>query len=573
VFIFFDTFHDRRTGYYFITNPLGTQMDGRIQDDGRVTDNNWDAEWASAVRRLDDGWSAEFAIPLKALAFKPGEDQTWGFNVGRTRRSNLETSLWHGPVDNIARVSQAGEITGLHLELADTKRYMLIPYVQGSYQQAGARQGSAGIDIRYSLRPETLTSLTVNPDFAVIEADEEFVNLSRYEVRLDEKRPFFLETNARFQQRIPTFYSRRIQDIDVGGQLVSRNGPWDFTLLSARSPNVENPNAGPDENPLAVANYTAGRAEFGFLRSSTVALQAANRLLQGANSGSVSLDTSMHWTSRVNFTGQLVRAHGLYHRGNWAYTLVPSYDTRTSHIHFRYTHLGDRFADNANSTGFVQDDDRRLMESDFRKLFWIERGPVQKVEIESENEVFWSQQGVLRGYENMVFGQVETRSRWYFSGRYRNLYRLFEEGFHNDTARAEVGYNVREFNSVVVAYEAGRSYGSDLRMVGAEFRRKITRHLSVEYGLSRAWLDPDPDDKATFISVVRAQQNFKRDLHLKMFFQTNSAIDRRNIEIVCVWRHKPPFGQIQFAFQRGRAELGERSRQGNTFFVKISHVL
>ena len=39
-----------------------------------------------------------------------------------------------------------------------------------------------------------------------------------------------------------------------------------------------------------------------------------------------------------------------------------------------------------------------------------------------------------------------------------------------------------------------------------------------------------------------------------------------------VWRHKPPFGQIQFAFQRGRAEFGERSEQGNTFFVKMSHV-
>lgn len=91
--------------------------------------------------------------------------------------------------------------------------------------------------------------------------------------------------------------------------------------------------------------------------------------------------------------------------------------------------------------------------------------------------------------------------------------------------------------------------------------------------LSRVWLDPDPDNRATLINVLRVQQNFTRDLYLKVFYQTNSVIDRRNLELVFVWRHKPPFGQIQFAFQRGRAEFGERSRQGNTFFVKMSHVL
>jgi len=108
--------------------------------------------------------------------------------------------------------------------------------------------------------------------------------------------------------------------------------------------------------------------------------------------------------------------------------------------------------------------------------------------------------------------------------------------------------------------------------VGAQFRHKITPQLSLEYQLSRVWLDPDPDDQATLINVLRVQQNFNRDLFLRVFFQTNSVIDRRNLEIVFVWRHKPPFGSVQFAFQRGRAEFGERSDQQNTFFVKLAHV-
>ena len=72
--------------------------------------------------------------------------------------------------------------------------------------------------------PEATANLTVNPDFATIEADQEFVNLTRFEPQLTEKRPFFLEGNEKFRQRIPMFYSRRIADIDFGGKLLSRTG-------------------------------------------------------------------------------------------------------------------------------------------------------------------------------------------------------------------------------------------------------------------------------------------------------------------------------------------------------------
>ena len=61
VAVLIDTVHDRRTAYYFTTNPLGTQEDGRLTDDGRLSDTAWDAAWRSAAARTDDGWSAEFA--------------------------------------------------------------------------------------------------------------------------------------------------------------------------------------------------------------------------------------------------------------------------------------------------------------------------------------------------------------------------------------------------------------------------------------------------------------------------------------------------------------------------------
>jgi hypothetical protein len=41
VIVVLDSFFDRQSAYYFMTNPLGTQADGRIADDGRTVDGNW----------------------------------------------------------------------------------------------------------------------------------------------------------------------------------------------------------------------------------------------------------------------------------------------------------------------------------------------------------------------------------------------------------------------------------------------------------------------------------------------------------------------------------------------------
>jgi hypothetical protein len=85
-------------------------------------------------------------------------------------------------------------------------------------------------------------------------------------------------------------------------------------------------------------------------------------------------------------------------------------------------------------------------------------------------------------------------------------------------------------------------------------------------------LDPDPESESTWIHVLTANQFFTKDLFLRIFFQTNSQIDRRNLQAVFVYRYQPPFGTIQLAYQRGTAEFGQRSEQGNTLFLKTTQV-
>ncbi|GAG55448.1 unnamed protein product, partial [marine sediment metagenome] len=80
-------------------------------------------------------------------------------------------------------------------------------------------------------------------------------------------------------------------------------------------------------------------------------------------------------------------------------------------------------------------------------------------------------------------------------------------------------------------------------------------------------------DETTFIHVLRSHYYFNKDLYLKLFYQTHSAIDKENVQVVMVWRFLPPFGSLQVAYQRGTSRFGTRSDQGHTLFTKLAWVL
>ena len=85
IFFLLDSNLDRQSAYYFMVNPLGTQTDGRIANNGRTMDDTWDCPWRAAARQTAWGWSAELAIPFASLKFAAAADQTWGVNFGRSR--------------------------------------------------------------------------------------------------------------------------------------------------------------------------------------------------------------------------------------------------------------------------------------------------------------------------------------------------------------------------------------------------------------------------------------------------------------------------------------------------------
>ena len=88
----FDTFHDRRNAVLFTATAIGGRQDGQVTNE-RQWNGDWNPVWEVETGWFEGGWTVEAAIPFKALRYRVGEQQTWGFNALRINRWKNEISL------------------------------------------------------------------------------------------------------------------------------------------------------------------------------------------------------------------------------------------------------------------------------------------------------------------------------------------------------------------------------------------------------------------------------------------------------------------------------------------------
>ncbi len=570
VTVLLDTNHDRRTAYYFATNTLGVQLDGKVADNGRTVDDKWDATWSSASTRTSEGWTAEFEIPFRMLRFESGEDVSWGLNFRRRVPRRLETSLWSGPGEDIWRVSVFGILTGLDVKPQGLKKFAVIPYGLVVAERERGVDTKFGGDIRFRVSSDLSADVTVNPDFALIEADVEEINLSRFELFVPEKRPFFLEGIEMYKQRIRQFYSRRIGDISAGGKMVGGLGGFDLAVLATRA-DLYSEEADGTVSSVA-ADYTVLRLQRGVFGPSTIGLLAANRRVEGENVGSIGADMTLFFTDTLGMTGQLLRSHGPTNDGTLGWFLRPAFDSANSHFHVRYTSLDVGLQENMNVIGFLRDDDRREFDTNGTHTFWFENGVFEKVKGGVNYNRYWSQEGVLRSWELDAEVDIVFSSRWEVEISYVDEFELFEKEFRNSLTSVEVGYDNRAGRSISVGVGTGRNFDSDLKLATLELQYRLSKAWELSYELTWLELDPDPEMESTWIHVLRSSYYFTNDLFVSLFVQTNSVISKENVQLLGVWRFKPPFGSLQIAYQRGTSEIGAPSEQGDTLFTKLSWV-
>lgn len=571
LFVMLDTFHDGVSGYYFGTNLLGTQFDGTLANNGRTVDDRWDAAWDNAASPTDDGWSAELRIPFAVLRYASGQDRTWGVNFQRIYPRRLETSVWSGPGETEWRVSAFGTLTSMSPPRSASKWWQFIPYALGVLEEGGDNDGEVGADVRLKYRSALIADLTLNPDFALIEADVEQINLTRFELFVPEKRPFFLEGNERFEQRIRQFYSRRIEDIDWGAKAAGTVGSFDLVALGTQgSLGQLDP-----ENDLETrldADYGVFRLQKAVMKSGNVGLLAASRHLQGENAGSVGVDTTLFFTEKIGFTGQYLQTHGPTGSDGAAWFERPAYDSTNLHFHVRYTNLDPGILEDVNAVGFLRDDNRREFDTNLTRTWWLQESAAEKLRAGVNYNRYYGHDGVLRHYETDASIRLDFTNRWFVGGGYEDGFDRFEEDYWNRLTSLGFGYDNRAGRAFELVVSEGENFGDDLWLYEVGVTFKLTDAWNLDYELTYLDLEPDLADRSTWINVLRTTYYFTNDLYTKLFLQNNTAIDKENIQLLVVWRILPPFGSLQVAYQRGTSDLGEESNQGNTLFAKISWV-
>lgn len=226
IWVFVDSYHDRRTGYEFGVNAAGVKIDGAISNDGNE-DFAWDGVWSVATRIDSLGWTAEYRIPLSQMRYTRDRTHTFGIIIDRDIYRYAERESW--PLLRQSKpgfVSQFGTLHGLD-DLEAPRKLEAMPYVvtktgneivNNAYGQRSSV--AVGGDLKYRIAPNLTLDATINPDFGQVEADPAVLNLSAYESFFDERRPFFVAGRGLFRFDVNCsqvncngeglYYSRRI---------------------------------------------------------------------------------------------------------------------------------------------------------------------------------------------------------------------------------------------------------------------------------------------------------------------------------------------------------------------------
>ena len=285
-----DPYNNGRDGYQFQLNPNGVRREGLFIGPNQVQ-WNWTGIWNAAATETEEGWVAELAIPFKSLSFDPQSD-TWGINFGRRMQSRQERMAW---VSRNRQQTPAISGSAIGFQDLDQGRGLdVVPSLSVSDGKDFTVSSSdttmdPSLDIFYRITPSLNGSLTFNTDFSATEVDDRQVNLTRFGLFFPEKRDFFLQDADAFEfggigglggfhqlsqildQNARPFFSRKIGlsesgqpvDLEYGGKLSGRVGPWTLGALAIRQDAFED---------VEATDLFVGRASLNVLEESSVGI-------------------------------------------------------------------------------------------------------------------------------------------------------------------------------------------------------------------------------------------------------------------------------------------------------------
>ncbi len=270
--LIFDSFNDKENALGYSTTPTGLRSDFTISKDAMSIGGDprkgpfnmsWNTFWDVKTTHNEKGWFAEMRIPFSSMRFKEKDGKIiMGLICIRKIAHKNEVDVYPAIPPNWGemsayRPSKAQEISFDGLK--SKKPFYIAPYIigglQNDYVQNEAATAykldknptfNAGLDVKYGLTNNLTMDLTINTDFAQVEADDEQINLTRFSLFFPEKRTFFQERSSvftfDFERGGSLFYSRRI-GLNEGGQvpiyggarITGMVGKWDIGFLDMQT--------------------------------------------------------------------------------------------------------------------------------------------------------------------------------------------------------------------------------------------------------------------------------------------------------------------------------------------------
>ena len=576
--ILIDTYLDRRNAFAFQTNPLGARWDAQITDEGRNENIDWNIVWEVKARKTDEGWEAEFRIPLNQLRY-PERVSRWGINFARVIRRKREDTYW-SPIKRdygfgnraFYRISKAGDLFGLE-RLTRRPRLEIRPYSLSGLQKDATRGAvkstsvlDFGLDIKYGLGSNLIADITVNTDFAQVEADQERVNLTRFSLFFPEKRDFFLEGAGIFRvgaasrpgRRSPNeqlFYSRRIGlhngkevPILLGTKVTGKVGDMEVGLLDVVTDRFVDQN----DQEIPRMNYGVLRLRKLILSRSSVGFMILSRdPFQGDRyNRTFVVDGNFAFGPSTQINAWLAKTHS------------PGIRTRDWAGNFNFVYRSDRWMLRANYTeiqenfkaemGFIRRDDIR------RTGFELGRGIrpswawLRRIYNGASLTYLTNGRGILETREIGWRTWTQFESGHVLFSNPRRMYEFLDKDwqiypgivipagvyefwtwnffFRSDQSRAlsiRLGGDLGEFYS-------GTRYGGNFN-----FTFRPSPHIAWDLSFNSNIVSLPAGDFTTNVLSTRFTYTFSRDMFAKAYIQWNDSSDLLSLNFLYNYYYLP----------------------------------
>jgi len=225
-----DTYNDALRSYQFFVNALGVKHDSIEDDVIHQDDLSWNAIWDAASTITNQGFQAEFSIPLRILRFDDSKvEQKWGFDLLRFYPREVTHRISHHRVDrNIScNLCQNASFTGLR-DIKMGENISIVPFMTATKNQqrmnpkedqwqTSDTETDFGADFRWGISADTTLNATLNPDFSQVESDVAQLDINNtFSLFFPEKRPFFIEGSDYYTSLMNLVYTRNISDPEYG---------------------------------------------------------------------------------------------------------------------------------------------------------------------------------------------------------------------------------------------------------------------------------------------------------------------------------------------------------------------